>query len=405
MIKGETFVCLALNTWESDHMNTLVQMMTVLSKENKVLYVDYQYTYKDLISAMGGGRKLPLRKVAGLEDRLTRIETKYGSEVHVLNVPPIFPYNWVKNIPIYDRVLSLNAHLIKDTISKALKSMCMTEPIVISGYNPFFGLKLAGEFNEKLNVYYCYDEIKGDQWYNFHGPRIEQEYMKKTDLVITTSDALYESKSDFHGNCYVVKNGVDFNLFNQVAWERPLNREKKVVGYTGSIDERFHTNMVVHAVQNLPETEFLFVGRVTNHSAAAAISRFPNVKLLGSRKPEEIPGFIKDIDVGIIPYLKNEVTKGVYPLKINEYLAAGCSVVMSNFANLSDFKDLISVAGTKEEFLNSITKELANDNEEQRRARIHLASSNSWEHRVEEFSQILLAKLSMKKQADHVRSA
>src|SRR5690606_17276331 len=120
--------------------------------------------------------------------------TSIGTGVHVLTPPPVFPINWIKDYRSYKVLMNMNASIVKGSIQAAVKMLEMDNLIVINGYNSFFGLPLAGAFNEMLNVYYCYDEIKGDQWYNHHGPRVEEEYMRKADLVIATSDALHASK-------------------------------------------------------------------------------------------------------------------------------------------------------------------------------------------------------------------
>jgi glycosyltransferase involved in cell wall biosynthesis len=401
MICNKSIVCMPMTIWESSFTNTLVKMMTLLSKKNKILFVDYEYTYKDILASFAGKRNTPVKRMLGINERLRKIETEIGTHVYVLTPPPVFPVNWIKNEESYRFFLKLNATIIKGSIRKALQELQMEEPIVVNGYNPFFGLPLAGAFNESLNLYYCYDEINGDQWYNFHGPRIEQEYMRKADAVITTSDMLYNSKCGFNPNCYVVKNGVDFGLFNSIASYIKPAGSKKIVGYTGSIEERFDTETMCYVIENLPEVDFEFVGRVTNENAKNRLRSFPNVKLSGSKKPSEVPEFLKKMDVTLIPYLKNEVTKGVYPLKINEYLAAGKPVVMMDFAPLPEFDKIVKVASNKEEFLKYVIEEMLNDSFEKQRLRIETARQNSWENRVAEFSDIIedILPLKLKKSA------
>ncbi|MFN3404741.1 MAG: glycosyltransferase [Cytophagaceae bacterium] len=403
MIRNKNFLCIALTTWEKEFMNTMVQIMSLLSQNNKVLFVDYEYTVKDMIVTLAGKQKAPVQRMIGIENRLRTVRTAYGSEVHVLTPPPVLPINWIKNDNPYKMMLKLNGNLVRGCIQRALRELKMEDPIVINGYNPFFGLPLAGDFNEILNLYYCYDEIKGDQWYNFHGPEIEREYIEKTDAVITTSEGLYRSKSPLHPNCFVVKNGVDFELFNAAATLEVKSPHKpRVVGYTGSIDQRFDIQTMTYVIERLPEIEFRFIGRQANESAVMALGAFSNVKLFGSMKPYQIPEAVSQIDAGVIPYIKNELTKGVYPLKINEYLAAGKPVVMSDFAHLPEFNEVVRMAANKEQFLNSLKEELYSDNKEKINKRIEFARKNSWKNRVEELSGIIDRLLSMKLQKQFV---
>jgi glycosyltransferase involved in cell wall biosynthesis len=378
-----------LTSWDNKFTNTIVKLMTLLSKKNKVLFVNYQYTLKDIISSFRGKEDIPVKKIFGLEERLLTIKTGVESEIYVLTCPPVFPINWIKNKGAYEYMLKANAKIVKKSIHKAINKLEMTNLILINGYNPFIGLPLLREFNELLNIYYCYDEMKGDHWYKYHGPKVEEEYMTRTDLVITTSDALYSSKQHVNQNCFVVKNGVDFDVFNQIADFKKPSSLVKTVGYTGSIDERFDIETAVYIIANLLSVKFEFVGRIANERARRELEMFPNVTLYGSRRQEEVPDFLKNMDVCIIPYLRTEGTKGVYPLKINEYLAAGKPVVMTDFAPLPEFDSVVRVASSKENFLEYVKKEIDFSSEDLKYQRIETARKNSWENRVEELSGVI----------------
>lgn len=85
---------------------------------------------------------------------------------------------------------------------------------------------------------------------------MRNDYINKADAVITTSDILFHSKSCKTKECYLIKNGVDFNRFCIHA-DKPKNTKKKVVGYTGSIDDRFDIGTMIYLIENLPDVEFL----------------------------------------------------------------------------------------------------------------------------------------------------
>lgn len=389
MIQNRSIVCIPLTTWDNSFTNTMVKMMSILSKKNKILFVDYQYTFKDVLTTLAGKKNAPLKRIFGLNERLRKVKTEYGSDVYVLTTPAVFPVNWIKQQASYNFFLKVNASLIKGSIQEAINDLEMFDPIIINGYNSFTGLPLTGAFNEQLNIYYCYDEIKGDIWYKHHGPRVEEEYMRKADLVVATSDALHASKCGVNPNCFVVKNGVDFELFNRASSYRKSSDQRKVVGYTGSIDERFDISVMQYAIEQMPDCDFVFVGRAPNREAKEVIEKYSNVKILGSKRPDVVPEFLQEMDVCIIPYLKNEVTRGVYPLKINEYLAAGKPVVMTDFAPLSEFNNVASIVSTKEDFVKCLKLELLNDGEDKKKVRIETARLNSWDNRVEELSEVI----------------
>jgi glycosyltransferase involved in cell wall biosynthesis len=122
----------------------------------------------------------------------------------------------------------------------------------------------------------------------------------------------------------------------------------------------------------------------------------------GSQPPQTLPNWVAQFDVCLIPFLKNDLTAGIYPLKINEYLACGKPVVATRFSDLSDFEEVVDIADTSEEFIilvkkvlgesrpkNQSNKHANNDDipHETRKKRIAFARQNSWENRAEAFGE------------------
>ena len=53
-------------------------------------------------------------------------------------------------------------------------------------------------------------------------------------------------------------------------------------------------------------------------------------------------------DAAVIPFVHSPQTRAIYPLKLNEYLAAGLPVVATPFADMSGFEDLVRLADDPE---------------------------------------------------------
>ena len=186
-----------------------------------------------------------------------------------------------------------------------------------------------------------------------------------------------------------MKNGVDFPVFSAYAKSDLHPRVRKKVGFIGSFDHRFDLETVEYAVKELPQYDFEFVGDMRNEISRSALSKYPNVSFGNPVSPNEVPPLMAHCDVGIIPYLINEVNKNIYPLKINEYMAVGVPVVMNAFADLTEFSDFVSVAADKYEFVEKLKAEIETDNSEKIQKRIAFASTNSWDARTESFSKVL----------------
>jgi glycosyltransferase involved in cell wall biosynthesis len=350
--------------------------------------VDYPFTLKDAVFTALGKSKAPLNRMVGFDNRL-RDFSEGDSEIYHLTLPPVLPINWIKKESFFKKMTHFQSRVIRGSIKKAMHQLDMTSPIVINAFNPAVGVPLIGRLNEKANLYYCYDEISAAAWCGKHGKLMEDQLISLVNGVITTSQHLFETKSKHHLNTELIKNGVDYALFNQAYNQDRFENSTKTIGYVGSIDFRLDVDLLKAVIQFFPNHQFHFIGRVVDLQVKEALEAYPNVQFLGAKSPTELVKSMKNIDLGLIPFVKNDFTKSIYPLKINEYLAAGIPVVSTDFADLSDFVQSTSITETKEEFIHAITTALNADNETMAKARMEIAKKNDWKSRATQLFQLI----------------
>lgn len=384
---SQDIICISNTTWEGDYMKAIVQMMSLLSVNHKLLFVDYSFTIKDLIVGLFFRiDSLSIQRTLGIQPRVRRIKAGNGTIFH-LTLPPVLPINWIKVPSLYDFFNKINSWLIRRTINKTSDKLAMKQPVVINGFNPIAGVPLVGKLGESQLIYYCYDEISAAEWCKNHGTRLEKKFMRMADKVVVTSDNLYNSKKKYNPSVFLIKNGVDFDLFSKGA--NVDYQGKKTVGYVGSVDERLDYILLEKLVAENPDIEFLFIGRIVYPDGKQKLEKYSNTVFLGPKKPFEIPDYLKNIQIGIIPFRKNEFTRNIYPLKINEYLAAGKPVVTTNFAPLNDFRMFVDISGDHEEF-NQHLRNAFNKTGYTHSYRFQIeANRNSWQNRSELFEKIL----------------
>lgn len=385
MIQGQNIVCIGNSNWFGTYAKSTVQILERLARHNIVLFVEYPYTVSDLLH---GAQATPVKRMLGLEKRLQEFDTDSNTKVFDLVVPPVIPAYFLKNEKIFDLVFSINTWIYKRTVKRALKKLNMKDPILITAFNPFYGLAMDGKLGEKAHIYYCYDGVEA----GFFGKRIfkfEEAFSKKVKAIITTSNFLLKTKIGLNTNSFVVKNGVDYQTFSAHAKADVHTNKRKKVGYIGTLDPRFDIDTVEFAIAQLPEFDFEFTGDMRNEALQTRLSKFPNVYFFPPVKPMEVPELLAKYDVGIIPYLVNEVNKNIYPLKINEYLAVGVPLVMNAFAVLPEFENIVSIAIDKHDFTAKLKQETSTDTAEKIKQRIDFAAQNSWEERAKEFGDII----------------
>lgn len=389
MLKNADIVCLSYSTWEGPFTKSVVQLLSVLAEDNRVLYVEYPFTLKDLIWTLAGRKEAPVARMLGLRPRLEEQLTAGGTSLLTLVLPPVIPVNSIRNELIYKLVLKIDTRIIQRSLKRAMRWMGMKQPVIVNAYNPIFGEQLLGRLGEKATVYYCYDGFSKDRR-GIRAWHADRSFSAKADGIIVSSDFLGKEKLAFNGRVATVKNGVDFEKFSPSARSGPgpAGRRPKI-GYIGSIDQRFDLETVEHTVKGLPEFDFEFTGDVRNEAVKAALGSYPNVTFRPPVKASDVPNLLRDCDAGIIPYICNEVNKNVYPLKINEYLAVGVPVVLTRFADLPEFEGRAHFTDSPEAFRDALVTATASDSAELVSDRIAFARSNSWRARAAQFGDAL----------------
>lgn len=111
--------------------------------------------------------------------------------------------------------------------------------------------------------------------------------------------------------------------------------------------------------------------------------------MLGEVHYEDLPGLAADFDVCLIPFVRNELSRSVNPVKAYEYFALGKPVVSTILEELAEFQPLVSFASNAEEFVSVIEKIVPRWDEDMRLKSIQVARSNSWNERVRTISEAI----------------
>ena len=69
----------------------------------------------------------------------------------------------------------------------------------------------------------------------------------------------------------------------------------------------------------------------------SSLQGLPNVHLLGRKPYESLHTYCKGFDLGLIPFVKNELTMNVNPIKLREYLSAGLPVVSTDIPEVARY--------------------------------------------------------------------
>jgi glycosyltransferase involved in cell wall biosynthesis len=228
---------------------------------------------------------------------------------------------------------------------------------------------------------------------------------EKSDLTIYSAqslknytDSLKPRKSAF------VPNGVDNELFSKTdraqqdhydhgnfsktlqlrikqKRRHPLLQHIKdpIVLYTGMINSRIDVSLVRFAANKLPDVSFVFSGIVEKSKQFKDLPE--NIYFTGPVAHSELPFLMQDALAGMIPFdVKNNMNliRGIRPLKLLEYMAAGLPVISARWPELENMNSPAWIYNSEQDFVDLVLK--AVHSKQNNSAAITYASQHDWKH-------------------------
>lgn len=176
---------------------------------------------------------------------------------------------------------------------------------------------------------------------------------------------------------YVITNGVDPTRMVKSKKIRKYNfsKGKVQIGYFGHLtDAWFDWDMLKSIAKRNMEWTFHIIG----YGAPKDLDVPENIILYGRKSPEELPKFAAYWDVAIIPFINNELTRGVNPIKVFEYLQLRLPVIASEMPEIIDYPYVTLAVGSKE-FEKAIIKSIGINMDESKIQKF--IEKNTWENK------------------------
>jgi len=256
-------------------------------------------------------------------------------------------------------------------------------------YTPM-ALRFSDHLSPSAVVYDCMDELSAFQGAPLTLVDEEQRLFEKADIVFAGGASLYASKKAQHSNVHLFPSSIDYSHFAMARAVLPDPADQAGIphpriGFYGVLDERLDRDLLRDLASMRPEWHFILIGPVVKINEAD-LPHAGNLHYLGQKTYQELPAYLGNWDVAMLPFARNAATRFISPTKTPEYLAGGKPVVSTPIADVVrpyGEMGLVYIGATAEEFATAIDQALAKKDERWSARVDAFLAKNSWDKTFE----------------------
>jgi glycosyltransferase involved in cell wall biosynthesis len=316
-----------------------------------------------------------------------------SENVWIMSLPPLLPGRYYST-----GINSINQWITTKYTQQQFSDFRIESPVLWI-YNPE-QFELIGKFDECLSIYHCIDEFTAGT----SGlkkqiiKQLENLLVARADIVLANSLPTYQNKLAINRNTYRLSSGVDFDIFDSPQISNDVlsifsNIPHPRIGFVGNLNERIDFHLIQVLVTQRPTWSFVFVGDTyplsPDHPSIKHLNSMTNCYLLGKKNYSQIPAFIQQFDVCVMPFVRDERAYYRSPLKLYEYFASGKPVVSTPMPEAEEFSKFIYLAESPERFLAELDKAILEKDDSLVQQRKQVARQNSWDTKVDLILKII----------------
>jgi glycosyltransferase involved in cell wall biosynthesis len=335
---------------------------------------------------------LQLHRRFGSRHRVHYRQRVSSGEAQVMTITP-WTLPGTYKIPFVHR---LNQALLRWEAQLA----CPSDPDIVLTNSPFPDW-LPDTFPTAFVAYDFIDDFIAFDWAPADATERQQCLLKQTDVLLSGTGILAEKYASETGKpCEYIPSGV-----NATRWMNAAEQMNDVsvpdeirdlphplIGYAGSISSRINPDVINALAKHFDSGTVLMIGPVYG-DVANQISG-DNIVFLGAKEPADLPALVCQFDVALIPFVMNDATRALNPIKAMEYLATGVPVISAPLPDVEkEFSGVVELATTPDEFIaaaEAILKWSPEQRKQRREESQQRVLERSWEAQGDAFTRSLL---------------
>ncbi|MDD4718570.1 MAG: glycosyltransferase [Bacilli bacterium] len=223
---------------------------------------------------------------------------------------------------------------------------------------------------------------------------------KENVIVVVTADLLKEDVISKRGESNLVfsSNGVDYDFFQTIdsdykfekEFKDIINNGKPTIGYYGALAKWFDYDLIKKISDTNKYNIVLFGIKYDDSYDNSNIKDCKNVYFLGSMDYKVLKNYANKIDVLIIPFLINDITRATSPVKIFEYMALKKPIVTTDMNECRKYESVL-IGKNHKEFIDKINEALKiAKNKDYLNLLDREAKENDWSKKAESIIDMLI---------------
>jgi glycosyltransferase involved in cell wall biosynthesis len=378
VLRGASIVCISSIDWNFNRQIPQEVSHAFAERGNRVLFIENT-----------GVRNVTLADAPRLWSRFLHWWHARGSAKQVANdikvlSPLVLPF------PYSPAAVSINTRVLL----RALRSWARQGdgPLIVVTFLPTpLARELIAELSPALVIYYCLDRLAESSPAARKVVHSERKLFAEADLVLATSQLLYEMAAELSSHVNVIASGVRVKDYERARQSRAQAHPalsglcRPIVGYVGSLRSSTDLELLLSAARLAPDLQFVLVG--PRFVDVTCLEPQPNVRLVNAIPHTDVMNYMVRFDVGVLPYLIDEFTAGIMPVKLKEYLAAGLPVVSTRLPEVCNFAEehrgLVRFAGSTDEFVAALRAAVTDNSASAIQERIAVARKYDWNDQME----------------------
>jgi teichuronic acid biosynthesis glycosyltransferase TuaH len=303
----------------------------------------------------------------------------------------------VQPFPFRPGLAGLTRAITRSYLRRACARLGGRVQAVISGWPQY---PVFGSCGEQVSIYWAHDDFVGGAELLGLSCRLleksERRVAAGSDLLMAASPVVADIWRRRGYDPQLVPFGADVDAYLGVE-DAPLPSDvglpAPIAGFVGRVNDRTDLSLL-EAIAARGRSLLLVGPRDPAFEPArfqALIAR-RNVRWVGRKPFSDLPGYLRLIDVGLVPYRDSPFNRGSFPLKSLEYLAAGRAVVSTDLPAIRWLAtDLICIATGPAPYADQVDRLLALPRSPAMLARRQeFAAPHSWASRAADMHQAII---------------